>query len=94
MNELLNAFVANISKNIQQALQGTNVDCEYDPSKINNYVDSRVPQNVHFKIPKMTLLDLINNIKSLNATRATGLDGLPPRILKLAADVIAPSLLN
>ena len=60
---------------------------------INN-VDSRILQNVHFKIPKMTLLDLINNIKSLDATKATGLDGLSPRILKLAADVIAPSLLN
>ena len=42
----------------------------------------------------MTLLNLINNIKSLDATKATGLDGLSPRILKLAADVIAPSLLN
>ena len=48
----------------------------------------------NFKIPKMSLLDLINNIESLDATRATGLDSLPLHILKLAADVIAPSLLN
>ena len=31
---------------------------------------------------------------SLDVTKATGLDGLSPRILKLAADVIAPSLLT
>ena len=74
INEL-NAFFANISENTQQASQGTNVDCEYDPSKLNKYVDSRIPENVHFKTPKMTLLDLINNIKSLDVTKATGLDG-------------------
>ena len=71
-----------------------NMDCEYDPSKLNEYVDSRILQNVHSKIPKMALLDLITNINCLDVTRTTGLDGLSPRFLKLAADVIAPSLLN
>ena len=32
INEL-NAFFANISENVQQASQGTNVDCVYDSSK-------------------------------------------------------------
>ena len=90
----LNAFFANMSKNIQQETHNTNEDTEYDPSKLNDYVNSRIPNHVYFGIPKLKLSDLISTLNSLDATKATGLDGISPRILKLAADVIAPTLLT
>ena len=90
----LNSFFANISENIQQETHDTNEDTEYDLSKLKDYVHSRTPNHVYFEIPKLKLSDLISTLNSLDATKATGLDGISPRILKLAADVIAPSLLT
>ena len=38
--------------------------------------------------------DLISIIGSLDATKATGLDGITPKILKKSADIVNPSLLK
>ena len=90
----LNAFFANISETIQKATPDTSQSTEYDPSKLNEHVNSRIPNNVFFKIPTLTMNNLKSTLNSLDATKATGLDGISPRILKLAGDVIAPSLLT
>ena len=90
----LNAFFANISEHLQQNTNDTRHDLQYNTGKLNDHVKSRIPENVQFKIPKIKLPDLICILKSLDVTKATGLYGLSPRILKLAADVIAPSLLT
>ena len=90
----LNAFFANISEHLQQNTNGACHDLQYDQGKLNDHVKTRIPENVQFKIPKIKLSDLMCILKSLDVTKATCLDGLSPRILKLAADVIAPSLLT
>ena len=90
----LNAFFANISETIQKTTPDTSQSTEYVPSKLNEHVNSRIPNNVFFKIPTLTMNNLKSTQNSLDATKATGLDGISPRILKLAGDVIAPSLLT
>ena len=90
----LNAFFANISETIQKTTPDTSQSTEYDPSKLNEHVNSRIPNDVFFKIPTLTMNNLKSTLNSLDATKATGLDGISPRILKLAGDVIAPSLLT
>ena len=47
--------------------------------------------DIQFSIPFMKLSDLI---KSLDVTKATGLDGFTPQILKTSAEIIAPALLK
>lgn len=42
----------------------------------------------------MKLSDLKSNIKSIDVTKATGLDGILPTIFKLSAESISPSLLE
>ena len=42
----------------------------------------------------MKLTDLIATLNTLNVTKATGLDGLTPKILKTSANAIAPTLLK
>ena len=42
----------------------------------------------------MELTDLIATLNTLNVTKATGLDGLTPTILKTSANAIAPTLLK
>ena len=57
-------------------------------------MNGKVPADVHFKIPLMKLAYLKSSINSLDATKATGLDGLTPKIIKLSVDIISPSLLE
>ena len=42
----------------------------------------------------MTYDDLLSSIRSLDITKATGLDGITPKILKLSSNVIAHPLLQ
>ena len=61
-------------------------------SKLNEFVNSRVPDNVTFKIPYIRNDQVLSYISALNPSKATGLDGLGPKILKRAASIIAPSI--
>ena len=53
-----------------------------------------IPRNTNFKIPLMQENELLTTIKKLDSSKATGIDGISAKILKLSADIIAPSLLN
>ncbi|MCG7876956.1 MAG: reverse transcriptase family protein, partial [Candidatus Thiodiazotropha endolucinida] len=86
----LNSYFANIS----ERLKIHDASHEYDFQKLQNYINNLIPSHVFFKIPTVNISELINTIKSLNVSKATGLDGLSPKILKLSASVIAPSLLE
>ena len=63
-----------------------------DFSKLNDYVNSKVPSHIHFSIPHITIKQVTDFIRGLSPNKATGLDGLGPRILKLAAVILAPSI--
>ena len=56
------------------------------------FVNARVPENINFKIPLINIPSLTEALKSLDMSKATGLDCLSPRILKISAEVVAPSL--
>ena len=49
---------------------------------------------VEFKIPFMKQHDVISNVQTLDITKATGLDGMTPKILKTSAEIIGPNLLE
>ena len=49
---------------------------------------------MQFKIPLMTLENLLTSIRSLDPSKATGLDWITPKIVKLSAEVISPTLLR
>ena len=49
---------------------------------------------MQFKIPLMTLENFITSIRSLDPSKATRLNGITPKIVKLSAEVISPTLLN
>ena len=63
-----------------------------DMNKLNEYINSKVPSHVYFSVPSITTLQVIEFIPGLNPTKTTGIDGLGPRILKMAAGVLAPSI--
>ena len=55
-------------------------------------MNSKVTLHVYFSAPYITSQQVIEFIRGLNHTKATGMDGLGPRILKMAAGVLEPSI--
>ena len=90
--EKLNIFFSSISDKLktEQSKSKTQNNCK----KTKEHVNGKVPADVHFKIPLRKLADLRSSINSLDATKATGLNGLTPKIIKLSVDIISPSRLE
>ena len=63
-----------------------------DQSKLINYVNNKVPSGTFFKIPLITTSQVAEFIRKLDPGKSTGLDGVGPRILKMACDIISPSI--
>ena len=63
-----------------------------DMNKLNECIDSKVPSHVYFSVPYITTQQVIEFIHRLNPMKATDMDGLGPRILKMAAGVLASSI--
>ena len=60
--------------------------------KLHRQTDSKTPEGTLFHIPPITCDQVASFISRLDASKATGIDGLGPRIIRLAAHVIAPSI--
>ena len=90
--EKLNLFFSEISKKLMS--EHPQQDIPFDFDKLTSYVNAKVPDSIKFTIPLMKNTDLISIIGSLDATKATGLDGITPKILKKSADIVNPSLLK
>ena len=54
----------------------------FDFDKLAYYVNAKVPDNIKFTIPLMKNTYLRSIIGSLDVTKATGLYGITPKILK------------
>ena len=63
-----------------------------DFKHITEHVNSKVPSDTSFHIPEINSSFVRNFLKSLDVTKATGLDCIGPKILKIAPDVLCPSL--
>ena len=60
--------------------------------KLQRLTDNKIPEGTLFHIPPITCDQVVSFISRFDASKATGIDGLGPRIIKLAAHVIAPSI--
>ena len=73
-----------------QILENTNSDTnDLDVTKLQEFVNDRVPENIHFSIPLITIDQVASYIHLLDPAKATGLDGLGPKIIKLAANSLS-----
>ena len=88
----MNKYFTSISDKLKE--QSRDDTLPYYFSKLNAYVESKIPQNVTFQIPFMKLNDLLSIINSLDPNKATGLDGISAKLLKSSVHVICPSLLE
>ena len=67
---------------------------EFDTINLDDYIKGKIPSSVQFGIPLMKLANLTSALKALDVTKATGLGGITPRILKTTAETVAPTLLD
>lgn len=76
---------------IAYILNRTNTDTsECDLSKLNDFIKSKVPESTYFNIPYITAEQVSIFIRSLDPTKATGLDGIGPKIIKMGSDCLSP----
>ena len=85
--ELFNDYFVNVASNLKEPVTLS------DNELLNNFVQPKVPTTTKFKIPLTTLTFVRNFLSNLNINKSTGLDNIGPRILKLSANILAPSLL-
>ena len=85
----MNSYFSSISKIINEHRDDTE---SIDADKLKSYVNSKVPENISFRIPLISTEKVKSYILKLDPTKATGIDVLGPKIIKLAAHALAPSI--
>ena len=84
--ECFNDYFINIASNLKEPLQ----PCDF--TKLKNYINSKVPENIVFDLPNIDQNFVYNFLSSLDTSKATGLDGIGPRLLKISSGVISRSI--
>ena len=76
---------------IAQILNSTNTETtDLDLTKLTDFVNNKVPERIYFDIPSITTKQVLSFIGSLDPSKATGLDGIGPKIIKMAANCLSP----
>ena len=64
----------------------------FDVSKLQNFVITGKDAGITFSIPPITESKVIDCLKNISSNKASGIDNISERMLKLAAPIIAPSI--
>ena len=80
--EALNTHFTNVGANLARGIPSTSVD------PLSYLIDTESS----FSFQKITANDVANLISKLDTKKATGLDNIPGKFLKMAGDIVAPSL--
>ena len=68
------------------------IDSNVQDARLVNFIKSHISEATVFHIPPISTQQVIKDIKSIPNNKATGLDGIGIKPLKLALNAIAPSL--
>ena len=85
----LNTYFTSIANILNQ---NDNEAPSLNTEKISQYVNNKIPNDTFFTIPFITTEQVMNYINKLECSKETGFDGIGPRILKIAACAISPSI--
>ena len=89
--DIANAFNSHFTNITKKYIPDTHT-VQPDLSPIEKHVQSRVLPENFFKIPPITELQVEKFIKALDSTKATGLDGIDAKFIKLAGPYITKTL--
>ena len=85
----LNEYFSSIAEVLKK---DSDMSLNPDLDKLCHFGNTRIPDNTTFHIPHITSDQVVSFIQKLDSSKATGIDGLGPRIIKLAAQVLSPSI--
>ena len=83
--ELFNNYFIYVASKLKEPI----TDSEFERL---NFMQSNIPSDIEFKIPLTNTGFVRKFLSSVNVSKSTGLDNIGPRILKISANIIAPSL--
>ena len=86
LTDVFNSYFVNVASNLKEPIIPSDIEI------LNEHVKSKLPLNTEFlKAP--TNETFVNNfLTMLNLNKSTAIDNIGPKILKLSANVIKPSL--
>ena len=88
-----NAFNEHFTNTQQTNISVTDcIDLNEQDAHLVNFIKSHISEATVFHIPPITTQQVIEDLKSIPSNKATGLDGIGIKPLKLALNAIAPSL--
>lgn len=67
-------------------------DLDPDITELKEFVNDKVPNGIYFTIPRITQDQVFMYINALDCTKAIGLDGIGPRLMKSVCHVLSPSI--
>jgi hypothetical protein len=89
MAEQFNTYFSTVAEKIRRHLSTV----PFDLFKLVNFVKSRKnDQEVNFSVPVITISQVIKTIMKINPHKASGIDKISARLLRIAAPIIAPSI--
>ena len=65
---------------------------DLDLTHLTNFVNDKVPNGIYFQIPNITPEQVSASIMALDSSKAIGLDGIGPRIIKSVANILSLSI--
>ena len=65
---------------------------EYYADVLKELINFKKPENVHFNMPLLKPDELKSIFKSLDPRKSIGIEGITPKMLKIALDVLLPFL--
>ena len=83
---IFNDYFVNIPSKLKEPIQPSEFKL------LHNFVDSKVNDNTNFTIPFVNSSFVSNYLSNMDVTKATGLDCIGPRLLKIAPNVLTPSI--
>ena len=86
LTDVFNSYFVNIASNLKEPIIPSDFEI------LNEYVKSKIPINTEFLVTPTNEAFVNNFLSTLNLNKSTGIDNIGPKILKLSANVITPSL--
>ena len=83
---VFNDYFVNIPSKLKEPIQPSEFKLLHD------FVDSKLNYSTNFNIPFVNSAFVNNYLSNMDVTKATGLDCIGPRLLKIAPNVLTPSI--
>ena len=77
--ENFNDYFVNIASKLTEPIEHN------DFSILREHINSKIPKNMHFELPDIDEHFIFKSLSTLDVSNSFGLDGIGPRLLKLAS---------